>query len=282
MEKKKNKGMIIGFLIGLLVAGIAIFILYYFKIVSFDVKNVFNKANDNKDIVEENNESQLQYDANDYVYTEKLSFGHEEFDVEKVNFKNIDKDLTKEFLEWQENCIKTAKDLNDNYGDDISYGKTYAKTNIWYEVNKNILTIYYQMESGASQTFEGCLNVRTLNIDLLKNKLLTNEEVIYLADGSFEKIAEEEYNRKLKFLEEYRESAFLSLDNKEIYYDEFKRNKNEYIELITNGLENSINAYIKNGKVEYEYMPLAIELTYQNIGKGGCFSHETAVVGNLK
>lgn len=62
MEKRKNKGMIIGFLIGLLVAGIAIFILYYFKIVSFDVKNVFNKANDNKDIVEENNVENIDED----------------------------------------------------------------------------------------------------------------------------------------------------------------------------------------------------------------------------
>lgn len=71
MEKRKNKGMIIGFLIGLLVAAVTFFILYYFKIVSFDVKNdATGKANDNKEIV----------------------------DNKQNNVENIDEDILKELL----------------------------------------------------------------------------------------------------------------------------------------------------------------------------------------
>lgn len=231
---------------------------------------------------EDNDKIESKYDVNNYIIVEEEQFEHDDFDVKKINFKNLDSNLTQKFLEKQEDSIEQAHNYDLNY-ENIDWGKTYTKTNkLFYQINDSILTVYYEMEFGASYAYTGCVIFDTLNIDLDNNKLLSNEEVLKLANGSFEEIANEEYERELKFLKEDTERYFMNWEQEKINYEKFKNSKDNYISLILGKLENVINAYIEDDTVKYEYIPISLSTTYMQVGKGGCFAYDTVIIGKIK
>lgn len=278
MEKKNNNLVII--LMGIIIVILAVLcVLFATNTITFN--NGKNEIHSDSNL---NNEDNFEYNVNDYIVVEKEKFEHDGFEVFKISFKNLDSNLTQAFLNKQDEMIKDAHYNDQNYGS-VGFGVTYEKTNhLLYQINNNILTVYYETESGASDAFplEECILTNVINIDLKNHKLLTNKEILEMGNGSFENIANEEYEKTLKFLSEDNTHGFISTNNKVVHYEEFKNNKDNYLNQITNNLESVINSYIQDGVVKYEYDPLLLPLTYQNGSPNDCIPHKTVIVGKIK
>ena len=203
--------------------------------------------------------------------------------------------MTQKFTEEQTELIDFAKNNynyfetkfkneNHNITDYFGNGKEYlSETNIWYQINKDILTVYYKL------TYENEVgrgdSIIVTNIDLINKKVLTNEEILKLGNMSFNDIAVKEYDR---VVEECKEKSYCYYDGKnrenyiEVTLEEHKKNREVFIKNIESKLEELIKGYIQDGKIKYDYSPLSIRLVNESIGTGGPHSYSTVEVGEYK
>ena len=278
MKNDKSKIIII------LLVAIIILLLVFIGLMLGGKVSFHDTKDDNVEIVEK---EEISYDVNDYVSLEKVIFG-ERANVEKVVFKNLDEKLINEFLTRQDNLINQSKksyDYNksnnfsmiDSSVDKVSY------TDIWYQINNKILTVYYMIVN--EESVGSCPVLLTVNIDLENKRVISDEELLNKVGVSFDDIALENYNKTLDFAKKHCNDEFCGVQDKEykiVSIDEYVRNKESYINLIKVGLDDVIFAYVKNGKVEYSYSSYSIDNLYLGVGKGGCFNYLTVEVGNLK
>ena len=267
MEKKKNKGVII-----LLIIIIVCLIGYIICDKVLLSQNSIESDNKNREVINNEENTIESIDANKYV--ELVNYDLKGNNIKKVTFTNLDDSLTKDFLDKQDKLI------NDIQGE---YSK--VESDVWYQVNKDILSVYYKLTT--SYEIGDCASIATLNIDLVNNKILSNEDILKLGNTSFNKIATDEYDRSLKFLEdrcEKNNTCFYEkkMDNGQygkLTLEEFKTNKEEIINKIETGLDNIIYPYIKDGSIKYDYRIIDLHLLYMAVNKGGCFPYMTEEIG---
>lgn len=229
------------------------------------------------------------YDINDYIDLEKADFSFESdrVNVEKVVFKNLDVSIVNEFYDEQNRFIDLAED-SYNYYASINFegisseNGIIAYSDIWYQINGDILSVYYAFH--FEEEIGDCVAIAVVNIDLKNNKLVSNEELLKLAGTNFEDIALNHYNNTLKNVKECEasECRVQDKDYNLITVDQFESNKDSYIKMITDGLEEVINCYIEDGVIKYDYSRYGIDTLYLGVGKGGCFDYITVEVGNYK
>ena len=232
----------------------------------------------------------ISYKAEDYITIEKVNlYDTEKIDVEKVVFKNLDVSIVNEFIAEQNRLINIIANSYNywaslNFEGLLSKNGMIAYSNIWYQMNGNILTVYYDMH--FEDAIGECNDIAVINIDLESKKLVTNEELLKLGNSSFNKIAEEDYNRTLDWAKMCDASEkYCGVQDKDyniIKASQFERDKDIYINMIVNGLDGAINCYIKDGIIKYDYKRYSIEMLYKGVGKGGCFDYITVDVGDYK
>lgn len=205
-----------------------------------------------------------------------------DIEIKEVKFKNLDDNLVKDFVAEQNKIINNIKNKNITIDDINVYGgsKYMATTDVWYQINSDILTVYYKVNE---MHYEGWLcpsNLITINIDLKNNKVLSNEETLKLVNYSFQDIAEKEYDKTLSNLDE---SIKLYVDvEKEITKEQFIEDKTYYINKIVSGLDEVTNVYIENGEVKYNVKEIGIASLYKYLPISGCFGYVTETVGRLE
>ena len=289
-NEKKNNGTLVGILIGLVIALLVGVCLFVTGTISFKTRTTIDNGQTNN-----NNSENKLYKAEDYVAIEKVEIGDEKINVEKVVFKNLDSSLTQKFTEEQSNLIKSAeltydyfngRYKNENMAGYYIEGTNYlAKSNIWYQINKDILTVYNELKSSGELGI--ATTIAVINIDLKNKKVLTNEELLKLGNTSFNDIATKEYDRVVEECSKQGKS-FCYYDGKirenyvEVTLEEHKKNKEVFIKNIESKLEELIKTYIQDGKIKYDYSPLSIRLVNESIGTGGPFSHSVVEVGEYK
>lgn len=284
-NKKKSNGTLIGILIGII-------IMLLVGVALYTTGNI-NFKESTKDTTKESN----TYKVEDYVTKEKVNIGDETINVERVVFKNLDSTLTQKYLEEQAKLIATAETTYDYFtsrykkeelsGYYIEGGQNLAKSNIWYQINKDILTVHYELERVEEIGTETLLAVT--NINLKSKKVMTNEELLKLGNSSFNDIATKEYERVLEeCTKDVNGKGFCYYDGKnretyiEVTLEEHKNNKETFISNIESKLDEIIKVYIQDGKIKYDYTLLSIRLVNEAIGTGGPFQHVVVEVGEYK
>lgn len=252
---------------------------------------VYDKVLNDEERNNVNNNQKVSYDASDYITVEEADFGFEtdRLRVEKVVFKNLDVSIVNDFVEEQNKLINNAVN-NYNYWASFNFEGmsseegVIASSDIWYQINNNILTIYYNMHS--EDAIGECDEIAVINIDLESKKLVTNEELLKLAGINFEDIAEEHYNKTLDTVKKCnQDNSFCRVQDKDyniVKYEDFVRDKDIYIDMIVDGLDKAIDCYIEDGEIKYTYKRYAIDILYLGVGKGGCFDYITIEVGDYK
>lgn len=287
MEKKNNSLVII--LMGVIIVILAVLCIL-FATGTINLKN--NDININNSIKGDNNSNQnISYSVDDYISVEKINIGDEMFSVEKVVFKNLDSSLTQKFNEEQQKILDSVNSTKDYFSKyDRSELKAYyiegtnfvAKTSIWYQINKNILTVYEEVKQ--SNEIGTSVDTNILNIDLANNKLMTNKELLESVNYSYRDIATKEYERVIDSCSNLTDRNFCYYDRseKQITLEQHKNNKETFISNIENKLDDLVKVYIQDGKVKYDYRTIDLRLVNEYLGIGGPFSIETVEVNEYK
>lgn len=290
MEKEKNNRGVIILLTTIIVILAVLCILFATGTISLKT----NTTNNKEQTSENNTNNNVSYKVEDYVTTEKENIGNDVNNIQKVIFKKLDSSLTQKFTEEQTELIDFAKNNynyfetkfkneNHNITDYFGSEKDYlSETNIWYQINKDILTVYYKL------TYENEIgrgdSVIVTNIDLSNNKVLTNEEILKLGNMSFNDIAVKEYDRVLKSCDEKTNLGYCYFDknDKETTKEQLQQNKDIFVKNIESNLEKTIKAYIQDEKIKYDYQPANLAMINQTLHIGGPFSYSTVEVGEYK
>ena len=94
--------------------------------------------------------------------------------------------------------------------------------------------------------------VLTLNIDLKKDKLLDNEDLLDRAGTSYKNIATDIFNENIKLPSDSNKIVIDSITEKELTVKEFNDNSEKYIIRIREKLPDIIKLYIEDNKVYYK------------------------------
>ena len=264
---------------------IIILVITIFGVIGYFIYD--NYLNSNNDL--ENNQI-TSYKVEDYINIEKVNlFNTDKIDVEKIVFKNLDSSIVNEFYNEQNRLINNVENSYNywaplNFEGLLSKDGMIAYSDIWYQMNGYILTVYYNMY--FEDAIGECNDIAIINIDLENKKLVTNEDLLKLGDSSFKKIAEEHYNNTLEIAKKCSDSdKYCGVQDKDyniIKASQFEKDKDIYIDMIVDGLDGAINCYIKDGKIKYDYKRFAIDILYMGAGKGGCFDYVTVELGDYK
>ena len=194
----------------------------------------------------------VSYKVEDYITIEKVNLhDSDKIDVEKVVFKNLDASIVNEFYDEQNKFINIVHDsytywASINFEGLLSKDGMVAYSDIWYQINGNILTVYYDMH--FEDAIGECNDIAVSNIDLENKKLVTNEELLKLGNNSFEKIAEEHYNKTLETAKKCDDAdkycGVQDEDGNIIKASQFEKDKDIYINMIVDGLDGAIDCYI--------------------------------------
>lgn len=142
----------------------------------------------------------------------------------KINYLNTN--ATRDFYDQQEALLETAK----SYASETNEEMFDAKYSLDYSINENVLSIVYSIEY-TNEIGSGTPDKAVTNIDLLNNRLITEEELLEKVGTSYEKIVNEYYEEKLTNWTNLNNSTETVLDYYEVTYDDFKNNKEKYIKI---------------------------------------------------
>lgn len=261
---KKNVLLLIGLIIIIILGGYIV----YDKVLTDEKTNNYNNINNSN-----NNSSEQEDNAinpNDYVELVDKDFSNDNINIQVVEFKNLS---APNYMKKQNQLIEKIQNSASSSVEPYT-----ASSDIWYQVNDNILTVYYELDEKTE--IGDCNTIITTNIDLSTKKELTNEDVLKLGNYSFESFALEEYNNALSSYDSGMK--VYDSNNKEISKEEFINNKDSYLEKIESGLEDVIVTYIKDNQINYSYIQTNVDILYQYVAKGGCFPYTTRSLGNLR
>ena len=135
----------------------------------------------------------------------------------KINYLNTN--ATRDFYDQQEALLETAK----SYASETNEEMFDAKYSLDYSINENVLSIVYSIEY-TNEIGSGTPDKAVTNIDLLNNRLITEEELLEKVGTSYEKIVNEYYEEKLTNWTNLNNSTETVLDYYEVTYDDFKYN----------------------------------------------------------
>ena len=262
MEKKSNSGMLIGILIGIIIMLAVGIGLFASKIISFSgsTTNV-NYSNGNKD--EESVDKKI-YTADEYITLEDITF-NSKVSTKKVKFNHLDDSVTSEFYKDQEKVINSIHPSDSEIFN--------AEYKLKYAINNNILSVVYTIEE--TNEIGVCAVVKAVtNIDLVNNRVISEEELLQKVGISYRKIVEDRYEKELESWKEHKD-----FDYYEVTFDDFSKNKEKYVNKGMEKIVDFIYTYVEDGKVKYDYYTISLDTLFHQVGKGGCFRWDTIILG---
>lgn len=275
MKEEKGKNIIIILLVVIIVMLLALCVLFATGTISFSSKTLNNNTENNENTeteVVDNNEIPESFSKNASDYVELVSDKIDGHTFNKISFKNLDNSLTQSFLDEQDIMLGHIQSFGE-------YNLTDGNT--WFQVNGNILSVYYEIL--VSDEMGEQPHIVVTNIDLKNKKVLSDREVLALANGGFDQIALENYNELLPVIEKCEKVEnnchVLARGGGFITLKDYTENKDKYINNIINGLDDVIFCYIKDGIVKYDYQKVLLDNLFYINGKGGAFPYLTEEVG---
>ncbi len=264
MEKKNNSGLLVGILIGLVIAAIIVGGLFVANIISFSTKQKNSELENTVESKENNNKI---YSADEYITLEDVSF-NSKISTKKVKFNHLDESVTSDFYKEQEKVINSIHPYDsENFN---------AEYKLKYFINNNILSVIYAIEE--TNEIGTCATVEAVtNIDLINNKVLSEEELLQKVGISYRKIVEDNYEKEL---ESWKQNKSFNYDD--ATFDDFSSNKEKYVNKGMEKVSDIIYTYIENGKIKYDYYTILMETMFHSVGKGGCFIWNTVEIGDYK
>lgn len=148
-----------------------------------------------------------------------------------VYLKNIDENINSYFIKKQENIIN-----NNNI----------VSVDITKELYNDILSIMILYNN--TDNYE---EVLTINIDLTNDKLLSNEDLLDIANTNYKNIATNIFNEYLKLPDDSNKKVIDTITEKELTTSAFNNDSEKYIIRIREKLPEVINLYIQDSTVHY-------------------------------
>lgn len=242
MTDRKAKLLIIFSAVFLLFAGFVLYII-------FDRQGLSNKTN-----------GYVNYIVSDYVEIYDIIYEnyydvYGNIDVSKVGFKNLDNEITKDFVALVDEVVGYVSgyyyeiDAQDGY-----IPVNTAVSSVKTQINGAVLSIYYRIDFNLdSNLFEDNIKsyIVTTNIDLRTNKVLSNDDLLLKYDYSKNYIADKLFIEDIligKGQVVIDKNTNISLTRNDI-----ERKKTVYVERIIDEFDNIINMYIENGNLVLVY-----------------------------
>lgn len=237
MNDKKVKNLVIVTAFFLLLAGAVMFFAF-----------------DRLDMTKHKTNNYVNYNINDYVEISSLIFEdykdvYSSINVSKVNIKNLDYYLTTDFMVKQEEIIDNITgfynqiDVNDNY----IPSNTVSSDNV-IQMNGTILSIFYKIDFNLDKNvFSDNTKsyVVTTNIDLVTNKVLTEDDLLSKYNYTKAFIADKLFNEVI--LIEKGQTVIDKETNILLTKGDIERKKEQYVERIITEFDNIIDMYIEDG-----------------------------------
>ena len=217
---------------------------------------------------EQSNEENI-YGADEYVTLEDFKV-NDTITIKKVKLNHLDDNVTKDFYSDQEKILNNLHVGSEQYN---------AEHKLKYFINDNILSILYMVEE--TDNIGTCATSKAVtNIDLKNNKVLSEEELLSKANTSYLKIVENNYDSELKRITDSGNTDIEGVYG--ISYEDFKNNKQKYIDKGMEKVSNIIYTYVENSKIKYDYYTIKMDTMFHQVGKGGCFTWNTVELGDYK
>lgn len=170
------------------------------------------------------NDKIISYKASDYTYV----------DGNIIYLKNIDNKIANDFKDKQLDIINN----NDIIDIKIDSG-----------IYNNILSIVINYILAADlANYE---EVLTINVNLKTDTIVTNEELLNMANTSYKEIATSIYNEYIAIPTDFKYKVTDSITDEEMTVAEFNNNSEKYIIRIREKLPDIIKLYIKDNKIYY-------------------------------
>ena len=242
MNDRNVKGLVIITSILFLFAGTVLYI-------AFDRLGFGKKAN-----------NYVNYNVNDYVEVTPVVFNdytdvYSSISVSRIDFKNIDNNITRDFMNKEEEIIGYIsgyyKEINTNNGY-IPVNTVFSS--IKTQINGAVLSIFYRLEFHLDENiFEDNMKsyVVTTNIDLGTNKVLTNEDLLSKYNYTRDYIAEKLFIEDI--LIDKGEVVIDKTTNISLTKSDIERKKDEYINRIISEFDNIIDMYIESSSLVLVY-----------------------------
>lgn len=164
----------------------------------------------------------VSYKISDYIETKG--------DI--VYLKNIDENITKDFISNQENIINN----NDVINIDITKG-----------LYNNILSI--MISYTISNNINNYEEVLILNIDLKNDMELSNDDLLNMIGKNYKDIATNIFNENIKLSSDSNKKVTDAITEKELTAKEFNDDSEKYIIRIREKLPEVLKLYIKDNTV---------------------------------
>lgn len=216
---------------------------------------------------EVNTQEQISYNIEDYITVEALSYEeyslYDEINVSKININNLDQKLIQDFINKQEELLKRV-DNNYTLLKDVNFNNK-VSTDISYEINKNILSIKFELIENIEELNYNNNYVITLNIDLKNNSKLSTTDMISLFQEDSSLIALNIYNNSI-YNAESTETYEDAQTKEQTNMTNIENNKDIYIKRIEDKIDQIVKTYLQEGKLYITYS--------ENEAKAVCYTIE--------
>ncbi len=243
MSDKKAKYLVMGGALFLILMGVFLYKLFEYQ--------------GYKEVKEKN--SYINYEVNNYITVSSVSldnysdvFGRT--NVDRVTFKNIDENLTKEFIKSEEELIGYIKRYYNEILKVEHSNLNAVNSKIKTIINGTILSVYYEIEFVFDESIYDD-NIRnyiiTYNFDLKTNKVLSTDDMLNKYNYTKNYIGEKIFNDDILIDENevlIDKNTNISFTKKDI-----ERKKDEYINRIVTDFDNIIKMYIDSGSLVLIY-----------------------------
>lgn len=201
----------------------------------------------------------ISYDVKEYTTVSQVTLDNyndvfSDISIEKVTFKNIDNDLTKDFTAKEEELISYVKRYYNEIKKDEHTNQNRAYSKVKTIINDTILSVYYEIEFVFDENIyqDNIKNyIITYNIDLRTMKMLTNDDLLSKYNYSKDYIAGKIYNDDILIKDNeilIDKNTNISLTKKDI-----ERKKEDYINRIVSDFDNIIKMYIERDTLVLVY-----------------------------
>lgn len=266
---KKNNGILVGILIGLVISLSIVGGLLATNTIKFNTTPKQTSGEIKETTIDNNNKI---YSADEYITLEDLSF-NSRVTTKKVKLNHLDDSVTSDFYKQQEKVIKSIHPSDSEVFN--------AEYKLKYGIDNNILSIIYTIEE-SNEIGTCAITKAVTNIDLVNNKIVTEEELLQKVGTNYKKIVEDAYENELKSWKEMNDYNGRKIDYYEVTYDDFANNKEKYVNIGMEKISDIIYTYVEDGKVKYDYYTITMGTIFHEVGKGGCFNWDTVEVGEYK
>ena len=218
---------------------------------------VFDKLGMGKNMVG----NYVSYNVNDYIEVSPVLFNdydavYSNMSVSKIDFKNIDNNLIRDFNVKQDELIGYIS----GYYKEINAQDGYVPVNtvsstIKTQFNGAVLSVFYKLDFNLDTNLFNDNSIKsyviTTNIDLQANKVLTYDNLLSKYNYSRNYIADKLFNEDV--LISKGQVVIDKNTNISLTKSDIERKKDEYVNRIISEFDNIIDMYIEDGSLTLVY-----------------------------